>query len=154
VNHPGLFSFNRKVLKPTTLSDSTYLPPGTFISMSTYGMSRDPTYYPNPKVFDPFRFSNLRAAAEASESETLVKSVNANSYQLSSTSTTSLPWGFGKAACPGRFFASTHMKLWLAIMICKYEFRFPASIKTRPKNIFVDERTWPSMEVELEFRAT
>jgi cytochrome P450 len=120
--------------------------------MSTYGISRDPNYYPNPDQFHPFRFYDLRAAAESSELGAEKGFGSASNLQLTSTSVTSLPWGYGKAACPGRFFASAHMKLWVAMLIQRYDFQFSKGIKRRPENIFVDERTWPSMDVELEFR--
>lgn len=120
--------------------------------MSTYGISRDATYYPNPDRFDPFRFYDLRMAAEKSDPSTSKGFGSGSNLQLTSTSANSLPWGYGKAACPGRFFASAHMKLWVAMLIRRYDFQFVGGVGRRPENVFVDERTWPSMEIELEFR--
>ncbi|KAF4636465.1 hypothetical protein G7Y89_g1617 [Cudoniella acicularis] len=43
-SHPGIFSYNRKVLKPIILSNGTVLAKGTFIAMPTYFIARDPAY--------------------------------------------------------------------------------------------------------------
>lgn len=56
-------SFNRKVLKDRTLSDGTFLPAGTFITMPTAAIARDPAYYPDPDDFRPWRFAQLRRSS-------------------------------------------------------------------------------------------
>jgi hypothetical protein len=56
-------SFNRKVVKPITLSDGTVLPAGTFLSMPTAMIARDPTLYTDPDSFKPWRFEEMRNTA-------------------------------------------------------------------------------------------
>ncbi|KAJ7204771.1 cytochrome P450 [Mycena pura] len=55
MNGLASMSFPRKIMKPLTLSDGTYLPPNSFISAS-FAAHFDEEYYKNPHVFDAFRF--------------------------------------------------------------------------------------------------
>jgi hypothetical protein len=159
INHPGLcewkmalhlsapsdiiaVSFNRKVLKPVHLSDGTVLPAGTFISMPTYSIARDPSFYDSPNKFQPFRFYDLRQRNPE----------DINRHQLTSTGPTSLAFGYGQAACPGRAFAAVEMKMILGHLVYLYDFKFPKGQTKRPENIFMDERIWPSRAQQVGFR--
>ncbi|KAF4637272.1 hypothetical protein G7Y89_g787 [Cudoniella acicularis] len=62
-------SFQRKVKKPITLSDGTYLAPGTWASAPSLAISYDPTIYENPEEFDPLRYYKLREHSEAREEQ-------------------------------------------------------------------------------------
>ncbi|KAI9697358.1 MAG: hypothetical protein M1820_007864 [Bogoriella megaspora] len=132
-------------------------------------MAKDAAYYAEPDKFHPFRFYDLRRDAERtlnataspsgkdqsqdSKCDTLSTAKNANRYQFSSTSATSLPFGYGKSACPGRFFATVHIKLMFAFLISNYDISFPKGVTERPENVFVDERSWPSRSIALCFKA-
>jgi cytochrome P450 len=130
------------VLKTTRLSDGLVLPKGTFISMPTYSIARDPEFYENPLEFDPWRFYKLRMRSDA----------DANRHQLTSTGPTNLAFGYGNAACPGRSFAAVEMKSILAHFIHNYDFCFPEGQTERPENIYVDERITPSPTQKVGFR--
>jgi hypothetical protein len=52
--------------------------------------------YPDPEVFDGFRFSKLRESEESGSAK----------YQVITTTLDYLPFGHGRHACPGRFFAA------------------------------------------------
>ncbi|ODM14966.1 hypothetical protein SI65_09718 [Aspergillus cristatus] len=142
INHPGTLAFNRKVVKPITLSNGVGLAPGSFISMPSAEIARDPANYTNPEEFNPWRFEQKR---NASQSE-------ANKHQFVSTSVESLPFGMGKFACPGRFFAAGMIKILLIILITQYEFQFPGEQKKRPINSYLDERIAPSTTQAMKFR--
>jgi cytochrome P450 monooxygenase len=68
-----------------------------------------------------------------------------------SVSADSLPFGLGKFACPGRFFAAALIKQFLIELITNYEFRFPGGQEKRPENIFLDERIAPNTNQAMEF---
>lgn len=99
---PYLFAFRsvsltRKVLKPYTLSDGTFLPPGTFVSASSRAIHFDPENYARPEEFDGFRFADMRDendAGGAIEGE----EGSANKHQMVTTGTEYLPFGHGKHA--------------------------------------------------------
>ncbi|KAK9775107.1 putative Cytochrome P450 monooxygenase [Seiridium cardinale] len=129
VNHPGLLSFNRKVVRAFRLSDGVTIPPGSFISMATNSVARDSEYYASPDQFDGFRFYKQRLASPA----------EINKHQFVSTGPDSLPFGHGKFACPGRFYAAAQVKILLASVLIKYEISFGGGQTTRPRNIFAGE---------------
>ncbi|OJD36446.1 cytochrome p450 [Diplodia corticola] len=142
VNHPGLLSFNRKVMSPLRLSDGTVIPAKSFITMATNSIAQDERYYMNPDSFDGFRFFRKRMQSED----------EAKRHQFTSTGATSLPFGHGKFACPGRFFAAAQIKAVLANILLKYDVSFPAGQTERPENVFSGEGIGPSREQAVVFR--
>ena len=93
------------------LSDGTYIPKDTFLSVSSERMW-DSEIYPNPLEFDGYRFLKLR---EVPGHET--------SAQVVSPSPEHMGFGFGRHACPGRFFAINEVKIALCHILLKYEFK-------------------------------
>lgn len=75
-------------MKDITLRDGTVVPRGTTIIATTYDIHHNSAKYENPDVFDPFRFSRVRADSE----EERVKN------QLVNTSVDYMPFGHGKHA--------------------------------------------------------
>jgi len=100
----------RLVTEDVQLSDGTLLPKGTTTLVSGESMW-DPSVYPDPETFDPYRFLKLR---ETPGHET--------SAQLVSPSPEHLGFGYGNHACPGRFFAANEVKIALAHVLLKYDF--------------------------------
>lgn len=76
----------------------------------------DAANYPSPSTFDPFRHSNLRASGSSID--------NARS-QFVSANETNLSFGYGRHACPGRFFATNEIKLVLTRLILNYDLKMP-----------------------------
>jgi ent-kaurene oxidase len=130
------------VRKTFQLSDGTAIPAGIFISTPSYHICRDPAFYEAPLEFRPFRFAELREKNPS----------HAGDYMLTSIRSNHLAFGWGNLACPGRQFAACEMKLILALILQKYEFRLPDSQTERPENICVDARIWPSKTQPVEFR--
>lgn len=93
--------FNRIITAPNgiTLSNGTYLPKGTQIAFATGIQLMDPKIYPNPEKFDYTRF--LKPSKEG------VTPTN----MFTQTSLDNLTFGYGKHACPGRFFAGNEIKV-------------------------------------------
>ncbi|MCJ1380899.1 hypothetical protein MMC17_004008 [Xylographa soralifera] len=78
----------------------------------------DHEHYPNPSVFDGFRFA-ATAISKASEDGREPKTLS----RVTDISPTFPFWGNGTQACPGRFFASFQMKGLLAHLLIKYDFK-------------------------------
>lgn len=93
-------------------------------------MNNDPELFPNPEQFDPFRFSRIRDEAKADGADQL-----AALNQFVSVNQTSLTFGFGRHACPGRFFAANEIKMVLANAILRYEIRMPGGRTERYPNM-------------------
>ncbi|KAI0099187.1 cytochrome P450 [Nemania sp. FL0031] len=141
INHPGLLSFNRKVVQRLKLSDGTMLPANAFITMATNSIARDPEIYNNPDSFDGARFYKKRQVGDP------------NRHQFVSTGPDSLPFGHGKFACPGRFFAAAQIKILLANILLRYDVSYPEGQVTRPANVFSGEGIGPDRGQRIVFSA-
>lgn len=131
-------------MKPISLSDGTQLPAGTKVLAPQAGISHDERYFPSADKFDPLRFYHMRQEEEATGGM-------GQRWQLTSLSDTSIHFGAGKHACPGRFFASSSIKLVLAHFLLEYDIRLRAG-ETRPMPMAMVMTKAPSMTAKLEFR--
>ena len=120
-----------------TAPNGTYLPHGTTIAIPAYGVHNDPSIYPEPAKFQPFRFAEMRDRLDSSDtaSDTAptttpaiatghvgvdVKLAKAN-LSFVTSSPTYLPFGHGRHACLGRFFASAELKLLIGLVLRGYD---------------------------------
>ncbi|RPD62663.1 cytochrome P450 [Lentinus tigrinus ALCF2SS1-7] len=140
VNGVALTSVTRKALKDTTLVDGTFIPKGTLIAAASYPTHFDDGIYENASVFDPFRFSRLRAAEGESTKHHLVH-----------TSPEYMPFGHGKHACPGRFFAANELKAMLAYIVLNYDLKLPGDGR-RPGNVYFANNVIPDPRAEILFK--
>ncbi|KAI1262095.1 cytochrome P450 [Xylariaceae sp. FL1019] len=158
----NITSFIRKVMKPITLSDGTHLPPGTNLLTPLAGVAVDERFFPDPEIFDGLRFWKLRQlqsptlspspSPSTSTSSTLSHPLpNASKYQLTSLGDTSMNFGLGRHACPGRFFAAQEIKLILAYLLLHYDIKLPEGA-TRPKPVTFMMTRAPSQTAEILFR--
>lgn len=117
-------AIRRTVVGPdgVTTPSGVHVPQGHTVATYILPISFDPTIYADPYEFKPFRFATNHAGANGAPP---------SGQAWASTSTTYLPWGHGRHACPGRFFASTSIKLHLAYLIMHYDFEM---IPERPEN--------------------
>jgi cytochrome P450 len=77
----------RTARKGFRFRDGTVIPPGAVVSAPAYALHNDAEVYPNPEIFDGFRFSN--------QSETSVSTLKS---QVVRTATDYLPFGHGRHA--------------------------------------------------------
>ena len=132
--------FKRKVRVPMTLSDGFHLPKNSTFFMAIGPPAQDEAVTPNPRIFEGFRHFNDR-----------LKPRQNNLHQFITTDQSSMHFGHGKYACPGRFFASNVIKLILGHLLSEYEFRFPNG-QGRPRNIEVLEYIFPDPKAQILFR--
>jgi len=104
----------RLALRPFTFSNGITVPAGTVVAAPLSAVHTDEEIYPSPDEFDGFRFAKLRARGEDSMS---------SKHQAGTTSTAHIPFGHGRLACPGRFFAITEMKALLAHIVVTYDLK-------------------------------
>ncbi|CAK7237381.1 hypothetical protein SCUCBS95973_009939 [Sporothrix curviconia] len=124
MNPPFLDSFRRYTLKPVTLRDGTFIPAGCLIEAANKAVLMDPDIYPDPATFDPYRFVRLRTNADAPDP---LAYKNREQYQFVSVTKENMSFGFGRHACPGRFFAANEIKLILANLLLNYDLRLAAA---------------------------
>ncbi len=124
-------SFNRVVLQSLTLSSGIEIPAGTHFSVASRDILFDPEVTPNPETFDGLRYYRMRG--EHPES---------HKHEFANVDGTNMNFGAGRYACPGRFFAAMELKLLLAHLLLKFDFRFPPGA-SRPPLLVIDEFVAP-----------
>ncbi|KAH7128940.1 cytochrome P450, partial [Dactylonectria macrodidyma] len=110
----GLFALPRRVSSPhgITLDDDIYVPPGVHIEVPMHSIHMDEAFHLDAASFKPFRFADGTSAARSSV--TLDESF--------------LGFGYGRNACPGRFFGTHIMKVVLAYFVMNYDVKFGAEV--------------------------
>lgn len=116
----------RVATSPVTLSDGTYFSKGTKLAVSSHKMW-DASVYPEPQKWDGHRFLNIRETPESANTSP----VKGKETLLVSTSERHLGFGHGKHACPGRFFAASELKVALAHILMKYDFKVPEGVEVK-----------------------
>ncbi|KAI1793036.1 cytochrome P450 [Ganoderma leucocontextum] len=129
----------RRALKDITLSDGTYLPRGSLFAFAGQATHSDSRNYDRSEQFEPFRFSDLREAGESAR------------HQFVNTSSEYIPFGRGKHACPGRFFASMELKAVLAYLILHYDMKLEGEA-ARPANFNLSFSVIPSQDAVVQFK--
>nr|BBG28474.1 cytochrome P450 monooxygenase Cle4 [Aspergillus versicolor] len=146
------FTLSRIAREGVTLNDGTRVPKGTQARLTTDNMWNS-GIYPEAARFDGYRFVKLRdqdTATGASSGGLSFVSVSANH----------MGFGYGKHACPGRFFAGAETKIALCHILLKYDLelvdRELAGAKTDGMMIWRDKRAMlrvkrRSDDIGLEF---
>ncbi|KAF2478184.1 putative cytochrome P450 [Lindgomyces ingoldianus] len=137
ISPPTILGMKRLFKQDFTFANGLHIPKGTYVCMPTYTIENDPAHTPNPTTFDGFRSYRVRQALQDSQHQK-----EANEYQFSSFGKTVLNFGYGKAACPGRYFASLIIKMVFVKLLTEYEFKFLEGTE-RPKNLIVHEFLFP-----------
>lgn len=114
------------------LSDGQLIPAGCIIEVPSYDYMHDPGVIENPDEFDAFRWYRQRQAQEHKRTN---KVSTAATQQLVSISPISLHFGYGRHACPGRFFAANEMKMIVGRALLDYDIKLPDGEKERYKNL-------------------
>ncbi|KAK1580740.1 cytochrome P450 [Colletotrichum navitas] len=114
-----LATWRRLVKKDIELSTGFVLRKGQKI-ISTNTHMWDSQYYENPLEYDGYRFLKMRGTDEGKLA------------YLVSTSAKHLGFGHGQHACPGRFFAANELKIALAHLLLKYDWKLPTGCKPQP----------------------
>lgn len=134
-------------MKPITLNDGTRIPKGTYICMAAGSMATDPRFYDDPKTFSPSRFYAASPTIKDDSGEN-----NRRNLEFLGTEAGNIHWGSGRFTCPGRWYASAMMKVFLAQVIKKYDVKFPAGQKERLPNVYMDIMVEPNPKQSVLFR--
>ncbi|EJD07461.1 cytochrome P450 [Fomitiporia mediterranea MF3/22] len=141
INGLMLTGLTRKIMSDFTLSHGTFLPAGTFVAANLTGVHHDDSYYPDADKFDGFRFAKLR---EQNPDESV-------KHQMVKTSPEYLPFGHGRHACPGRFFAVNELKAMMAYLILNYDVK--AEVEgVRPENEYYRNQLSPNSKAKILLR--
>ncbi|KAI0179158.1 cytochrome P450 [Hypoxylon sp. FL1284] len=148
---PVVTGMKRVFVRAHTFRDGTHVPAGASACMPVHAIENDEAYTPDPERFDGLR--SFRASEEWERRAAGSRSGNGNNneFLFDTPTLTSLSFGYGKTACPGRFFASHAIKVVLVKMFTDYEFRFLPG-EGRPKGIMAHEFLFPSPEQKILVR--
>lgn len=119
--------------KDYTLSDGTFLPKNSFIMANSHFISNDADLWDNELgEFDGLRYykKGMKRLHGQSAEEA------AGKHQFVSISQKSMMFGYGRHACPGRFFAGNEIKLILVKLLERYDMKLESN--ERPKNLTVE----------------
>lgn len=139
LNPPSALGLKRVVREPIILSDGLILPKDTYICIATTSHLQTPISPPNS--FDGFRYYKKTQASANDQ------------HQYTTTDSDHLHFGHGRYACPGRFVASTEMKVILSRILLNYDMKFPRG-QGRPENMTVLELSFqdPAGRIMLKAR--
>lgn len=149
----GVVTMPRDVVgdKPLDLGNGIVCPPGTRLMYPTQPMHLDPELWPNPLTYNAFRFSDpFEKAVQGTQFTSVEDSTGKERERLVDVTNSFFAWGYGKKACPGRWYASQTIKQAMAYMVMNYDVEL---IGERPKsrqallNMMV-----PPTEAKLRFR--
>ncbi|KAH6621651.1 cytochrome P450 [Chaetomium sp. MPI-SDFR-AT-0129] len=138
--NPGtLTTFSRLVRRDIHLSSGLHLPAGTHILVPAAMISLDGDVYEDPLQFRGFRFHEQRAAAE----DTMY------AKQFTTTSPQQMHFGYGRQACPGRFFASAVIKCITMHLLEEFDLKLIDPKAGRPQNAIKGAMNIPSETAEI-----
>lgn len=117
----------------TSPISKTYMPLGTLCAIPSHAIFNDEDQFHEANIYTPFRYSDIRGPEPATFAKRKDSSVDLPSagqdltyikkanLACVTTSEDYHPWGHGKHACRGRFFAVASMKLILAHIVTRYD---------------------------------
>ena len=140
-NPPGYLGMFRRALQNVPLPDGRVIPKGSTLAAQVYSIAMDPEVYQDPEKFDGLRFYKLRQEPG-----------NALKYQFATTSLESLHFGYGRRACPGRFFATGEAKIIVALLLQKYDISLEEGQTERPANLIRGTQIRANPEGKIRFK--
>ncbi|KAL1856866.1 hypothetical protein Daus18300_010629 [Diaporthe australafricana] len=137
----GAITCARTIMNPGgfQLHDGLHLPRGTRVAVPALAIQTDADNFDDPLTVDAFRFSRLREAAIEGRGQQGAE----QDWGAATASETNLAFGFGKHACPGRFYAVRKAKLIFSKLILEYDLKWEG-VKTRPKSLSLNGQFAPN----------
>jgi cytochrome P450 len=142
--HPILIKgLTKEVIDPEGLSlpDGTHLPKGSWVGVPVVGVHRDERFYPDPRTYNPYRFLHLKQKADPR--------VSASELDAARPSVTYLGFGYGRHACPGRWFAVVMIKTMLAYLTLNYDVE---AMGPQPKTNVIGDAALPPISATIRIR--
>ena len=142
-----LVTSSRLAQQDFTFSDGTRVPKGTAMSVYISPTHLDETIYEDPSKFDGFRFVKMKERQRQDGS-------NASSekrFDIVTLSVNFLGFGYGRHACPGRFFVANEMKLMLAHIVLTYEVKLETK-GIHPPDVWMVTARIPNTTANVLFR--
>jgi len=143
INALSLLSLVRLARKDFTFSNGLKIPKGNFVGTTLYTVHHSEDIYKDATEFKPWRFLDLKDEKPSDET---------NMQQYVATSAQFLSFGYGKHACPGRFFAANELKAMLCYVVMNYDIRLADGSTERPPNTYSGAAVRPNTSAKVMFR--
>ncbi|KAF2793661.1 cytochrome P450 [Melanomma pulvis-pyrius CBS 109.77] len=134
VSSLSILGLPRRILDPNgvTIANDVHIPPGISIITPVEAIHLDPELHAKPTEYHAFRFcttEQVKGKRNKQTQSTLEQDpIPTTSYTEEKSQLPSdykfIPFGFGRHACPGRFFAMHQAKLLLAYVLMNYDIEF------------------------------
>ena len=111
--------------------------------MPSHAVYSDPALWPDSEKFDGLRHYKLRRNGGSTDHAR---------NQFVTTNEQNLMFGYGRHACPGRFFATNEIKMIVAKMILEYDIKMPGGLTERYSQIEQGKAINPDPTKTLLFR--
>jgi Cytochrome P450 len=132
-----------------TTPEGTHLRRGISIAIPTYGIHNDENNYSNPAKYDALRYARQMDLIDAADEQRDDNHLRKANLSMVSTSPEYQPFGHGRHACPGRFFAANELKLLLAYAVLNYEIE---PLAVRPAGHWIAMAILPPMKATIQVR--
>ncbi|KAL0568426.1 hypothetical protein V5O48_013554 [Marasmius crinis-equi] len=133
-------SMSRVALRDFRFSDGTTIPAGYFVAVASDVAQHNEAVYPSPQEFRPFRFVTDDPG-----------SVNDWQNKMTCASESFLAFGGGRHVCPGRFFAATELKIFMAYLVLNYDVKMTCE-GVRPADKWLGIMASPSSTARIMIR--
>lgn len=129
-------------MRDVQLKNGLVLPQGSYLLIPAGMVSLDGEYWESPDEFRGFRFADLRSTSKADR----------NKYQFATVSARTMNFGYGREACPGRFFASFEIKSIMLHLFTKFDLKLVDESVGRPKNRCSGAAISPDEKAQVLFK--
>ncbi|KAJ5769057.1 hypothetical protein N7520_003616 [Penicillium odoratum] len=140
----GLKRLLRESYRFTSISPPITVKKGTIVALPVMAIENDPAYIDEPGRYDPLR-TYRRGMGPRTTSQW------SNQHSYTAIDRTVLGFGYGKSACPGRFFASLVLKMVLVKLLTEFDFRLVPGT-SRPRSYEVHEFLFMAPWEKLQIR--
>ncbi|KAM9100809.1 cytochrome P450 4F11-like isoform X2 [Sarcophilus harrisii] len=126
--HPPVPAVLRRCTKDIKLPDSRIIPKGIICFISIFGTHHNPTVWPNPEVYDPYRFDPQ------------------NTQKMSPLAF--IPFSAGPRNCIGQNFAMSEMKIVVALTLLRFRILPHQSLPRRKAELVLraEDGLWLTVE--------
>ncbi|KAH7320701.1 cytochrome P450 [Stachybotrys elegans] len=148
--HPILIKgLTKEVIDPDGLKlpNGTLLPRGSWVGVPVVGIHRDERFYPKSSTYDPYRFLKLKLDVEKNASGD--QRTTTSEYDAARPGVEYLGFGYGRHACPGRWFAVLMMKTLLAHLLLRYDVE---ATTPPPKTSVIGDAALPPLSSSIRVR--
>lgn len=128
--HPAdSITLRRKALQNFSMRGEITIPKGSWACLPLKVMQQDPKVFPNPNVFNGYRFMTQSNASDRAAGDCDKKKIVAT--KLTDINENFLIWGMGRRACPGRFFSTDVLRLMVVTVLQNYDLSLDTASENR-----------------------